>query len=211
MTAVLGLRKVFNGEPFVVVAADSLFALGFTRMRPKNASKLVKFPNFVVGFSGVATIQPLLLQFSQDTSLLNQKFMKMTTSMDALRFGDAVFTEYKARLETSGEANLSTDMGDLIIATPEKLFCVDRFRFVSEHEDFVSTGCADELIAGLLGFTYELVGCPEDLMYLANDVIEKVCEANIGCRPPVRLAVVERYETPPPRSKRKLRYKFKLS
>jgi 20S proteasome alpha/beta subunit len=192
MTAVVALRKIIEGKPCVVIAADSLFTRGQSKVWSKDASKLIKFPHFVAGFSGLCSVQSVLYSFSQTKTFLRRPFMKMETPEHALEFAREAYRELRYRLD---DLDLWKDIwesvGDLVIATETKIFLVDKYAFPTEADQFTSTGCVDDLIAGVVLSQYHKVNSREDLKELANACIEAACEHSIGCGPPVNLVSVE--------------------
>lgn len=189
MTAVLGVRKLINGIPQVAIASDSLFSRGTQKIKAKDTNKLIKFPGFVVGYAGICTIQPVLYSLSQDTKFVKHPFMKMETTFDALAFGKCVFMELKDCLDSSGD-NVNEHVGDIIIATPRTIYCVDKYSFVSEHDQWVSVGCAEDLLNGAMAILYPDIQSVEDLVEATRKAISAACQHSTGCEPPVRYEVV---------------------
>lgn len=184
MTAILGLKKVINGKPSVIVGSDSLFVAGWKRINAKDRSKLIAFPDFIVGFSGICTIQRVLYDIQKDAKLLKQPMFKMSGEEDALAFGTLVFSEVKSRLEEMGES-FSDSVGNLVIATPTKLFEVDRFAFSIECEEYATSGCVDDFLSGYLAAKYSGVDTDQDLVDLLYESLEAAVKHSTGVHPPI--------------------------
>jgi len=204
MTAVLGLRKVIDGCPQVLIGSDSLFAQGWTRTNAKDRSKLITFPNFIVGFSGICTIQRVLYDIRKDKKLVNKSIFKMRGEEDALEFGRLVFSEVKARLEEMGE-QFNDSVGNLVIATPTQLFDVDRFAFAMECEEYTTSGCVDDFLAGFIAARYDNVTDCHKLVDLMYDALNTAVDYSTGVHPPI----VVKFPTYEPKTKSSAKTKKK--
>ena len=205
MTAILGIKKVLeNGETKVVIASDSLFARGTSKIKSLNRWKLIKFPHFMVGFSGLCTMQMVLTDLTREKAYINEPFMQMKDISDALEFSQICFTEIRNRIEDSGSSDgLLDSVGDLVIASPNALYAVDRFGFVSEHDSWATSGCADDLLNGAMAVMYPDIKTLQELKDSAEYAILVACQYSTGCEAPVKLEVVEPNDSPKRRRSRK--------
>lgn len=192
MTAVVALRKRFGKKIKTVIAADSLFSAGDMRLNGTDTSKIIKFPNFIVGFSGICTVQIVLKRLSKNKKFTKNKFMVMKNVFHANKFAKVVFSELDSLLLESGEAEeLRGFVGELIILTDKKIFRTDKYGFVSEFDDYTSIGCANEILAGAVMALYSDVETEDDLVNLANKAIQIACDCSLSCGPPVTVVEYE--------------------
>ena len=192
MTAVVALKKKFGRKVVTVIAADSLFSAGDFKLNAKDTCKLIQFPNFVVGFSGICTVQTLLKNLVKNKTLRKQKFMEMKNVFHANRFARKVFNDLDAILVESGEEHQVRQLvGELLFVTDKRIFRVDKYGFVSEFEEFTSIGCAYELTTGTLATMYAHVSTPEELKDLAEKSIEVACQYSLSCGPPITVLSYE--------------------
>lgn len=183
MTAIIALKKNFNGAPKVLIGSDSLFLQGYSRMKAKDRSKLIEFPNFIVGFSGLASIQPVIYDIQKDLKLQKSSpCFKMRSEQDALEFTRIVFLELKARLEELGET--FEGIGNLVIATPTQIFDVDRYCMAVECEECAFSGCVDEFMAGIVAAKYDEVSTEEELEELLVLALTLAGRHSAGVHPP---------------------------
>lgn len=197
MTAILGIKKVIDGEVKVVIASDSLFVKGLSKIKSVNRQKLIKYPHFIVGFSGICTMQGVLQGFRDEKTFDTEEFMKMRGEGDALQFSNLCFGELRDMLDETGDKSLSEHIGDLVIATHDKLYCVDMYGFVSEHDTWTTSGCVDDLLTGAMAVLYPTIKSVEDLQSVAERAILSACDYSTGCEPPIRVELVEKVEDEP--------------
>ena len=95
-----------------------------------------------------------------------------------------VFSEVKSRLEDLGESFNDT-VGNLVIATPTKLFEVDRFAFAIECEEYATSGCVDDFLSGYLAAKYSGVDTDQDLVDLLYESLEAAVKHSTGVHPPI--------------------------
>lgn len=192
MTAVVALRKRFGKKIKTVMAADSLFSAGDMRLNGTDTCKIVKFPNFIVGFAGICTVQIILKRLAKNRKFTKNSFMVMKDIFHANKFAKRVFTELDDLLVESGEEDhLRSYVGELIIVTDKKIFRTDKYGFASEFDDYTSIGCANEVLAGAVIALYDKVETEEELTSLAEKVIEIACECSLSCGPPVTVIEYE--------------------
>lgn len=204
MTAILGIKKVLDsGETRVVIASDSLFARGTSKIKSKNRAKLITFPYFIVGFSGICTMQMVLSDILREKAYIDEPFMEMKDLSDALEFSQICFAEIRDRLEAGGgDGGVLDGVGDLVIASHNGLYNIDKYGFVSEHDAWATSGCADDILNGAMGVLYNNITSIEGLKDVANTAILIACEFSTGCEGPVCIEVVGKNESIPKPKKR---------
>lgn len=183
-TAVVAVRKEIQGKMIVVMAADSLFSNHMFVQEAKNNLKLVKFQNFVIGFSGLAAIQTIL------NGLASKHKEVISNEKDAAEFSRRLLSEIKPRLEEFGGA--LTEIGDMVLSTPSQIFILENSGFVMESPQYAATGCGNELLAAVVSALYSF-DTPDEasLLKLAETAVETACKLSTGCALPVQSLIVK--------------------
>lgn len=183
-TAVVAVKKEVKGKMTVVMAADSLFTNNMFIQESKNSLKLVKFQNFVIGFSGLAAIQTIL------QSLASKHKEVICNEKDAAEFNRKILSEIKPRLEEFGGS--LGEIGDMILSTPTQIFTLEHSGFIMESIQYAVTGCGSELLAAVVSALYPFDTPDEQsLVKLAETAVETACKLSTGCALPVQSMVVK--------------------
>lgn len=180
MTAIVGIKKKVKGQYETIIAAESMITEGATRSHLVNNEKVLCFPQFIVGFSGLCTVQTVLIEMLEDKKFLKNKFMKMETISDAAKFAREVYKELYDRISHLNDDS-SQSVGHLLIATSGKMYIADRWSFISEYEDYCFIGCGEDFVAGVVQSNYKKLGSKNDIIKLANKALEHVSQRSAAC------------------------------
>lgn len=170
-----------------VISADSLVVSGSKKIKKlKNFSKLIEFPHFILGFGGDCSIHPVLRDFLDDKDYLKLPHMRMRNQKDALEFSKSVFEMLSGNLECSPAFDREEDAADLaelvILTKKGKIFHLDAYMGVEEHEDFCVVGSGEDLAKGAIEMAYtKFLKKPEELKQLVEAACFIACENNVNC------------------------------
>lgn len=165
MTSVLAIKKEIKGKPVVWVGWDSQYTAGTEiHLGMKNTNKAIKFPNFVVLFSGEGRWRLVLEIMSRSNPLLKKPYMKMEDERDAILFAKEAFS--RLREHCSFAITEDPGHGEIVIATPEKMFSVDHYFFSYESDNYIVSGSGSSYLMSAILFGYDDVETEEDLEHL---------------------------------------------
>ena len=193
MTVVLALRKEFeDSPPYIVYGSDTLLVRGDEKTN-LTKGKFIEYDNFIVLFSGVASVRHTLEEFFTKKSLRRRKFMEMKDSTDALDFIAEVTKRLKERLGELGSADAEESSNfQLILVTPHMLYSIDKWGYVTESPDFAIGGSGANCITGLVNSHYPNIEDKEMLVDLANEALIQACQLNLYCGEPI---VIKEWDT----------------
>lgn len=187
MTAVVGIKAEIKGETRVIIASDSLVTRGWAKVNTKT-QKIIPFPFGAVGFCGIATFQSILLAMRE-----RKTYQKLRDRNDVLRIGQTVFKTLKRWMDDVGEST-SEMGGELILATPDRLFTVDKYSFVVEQQQWAATGSGEDAVNSVMQVLYPKIKTEKDLINAAHAAIEAACSINASCGLPVQSFLVKEME-----------------
>lgn len=174
-----------------VIAADSLVVSKDNKQKNiKNFQKLIKFPNFVVGFSGDCSIFPILNDFAKDKTYLRKAHLKMRSQKDALKFSMDIFEMLQGNLSCS--PCFSPDDEDwavelLVLAKNGSIFILEPLMSVTEVEDFESTGSGEDVAKGTMLSLYKRIKSEKDLVEFVTEACKNACEIKTDCQEPLQV------------------------
>lgn len=191
-TALLGVRwKDTNGVK-VLIAADSQITLGDTRFISQDLqTKLVRFPNFVVGIGGAGPMQDVVIGMAKKAKYRN---MKLKTVAQVQSFAKDVFSGFSKLLEKALSPIEPSELENLLIATKTDLYQVCTELSVLSSDKLICGGSGGAYAIGAAAALYDQL-IPgevtwEHLQQLSETSIKIACQMSIECAEPVRIACV---------------------
>ena len=175
----------------VVIGTDSAVTTESTRIKNiVNLSKIVKIKNYYVLCSGAGTITESLQEILNDEDYI--KKLKINTCLEAKYFAESVYSLMKTDLEDSAIRNKDEYLdffGEILIATPNHIFCVYTDLSVYEFDKYTATGAGSDYALGVLSDLYKNIGSREITWELLEAIVERsvlaACEFSLVCAPPV--------------------------
>ena len=178
----------------VVIGSDSLVSIdGMRVLNTVGDTKLVKFANFTIGIAGSGPIREVLEQmiegvFTQDGDhpadhdWYNHEILN---KLDAGDFARQAWGFFKSELGYSPlepkYEEFATMVGQMLIATPDKIFVVFPELSVQEIGTFASIGCGEELALGSLEVLYKPNLNTKGLANIVRLSLETACKYNTFC------------------------------
>lgn len=177
MTIIAACKAKVNNKTVVYAASDGQFTRGGEALRVKDCCKIVKFPNFVAMFTGIASVHHILQEMAHDEDFLRQDCCKMENPLHALAFARVVGMELGDRLSDAPEKSWA----DMIIATPESIYVSDSYQYVHEVDDFTAQGSGGPYTLGYLEGVYEDAKSENDLEKMMYKGLKIACAIDTGC------------------------------
>ena len=199
---------VSDGVSTAFIGADTAMTNGTNKaFNNIGESKIVKFPNFYVGYAGEARINEVLLrmlesrEISQDNDdeditepfqeVKNQWLtFEINNKLDAADFGMAVYQGLKSRSLVANDDNLELCL--LIVTKDCRMFQIEQVDDVREVKDFTAIGCgSDPAMGALLAFRQTF----QDEDFYQRDTVHEAmdiaCLLKEGCCRPLEVLEVK--------------------
>jgi ATP-dependent protease HslVU (ClpYQ) peptidase subunit len=180
----------------VVIAADTLYLYGNTKVHQnylRKRSKIHQFKNSFIGIVGAsahdnvfahliekhsakisfATVQEIYDSYLKIHTILKEKYFINTS-------------------EGSDSETYESSQIDALIANPNGIFGMYSWREVYEFEKFWALGSGKDYALGALFANYDLMDNPEQL---AETAVQAACEFDDGCGLPLTTHSIQLVET----------------
>ena len=187
MSTVTAVRK--NG--YVSVAADTLTTFGTTKLRHnyKNDSKLIKWGENVIGFTGRISIKMILLDLIED----NAEAPDFSSARKIYKYFNKLHAELKEKyfLRPNDDVDDPVEASHLsiVIANKHGIFGVYSLREVYDYQRFWAFGSGGEYALGALHALYELDDV--DARQVAEAGIRAGIEFDDGTDAPVESVMIK--------------------
>ena len=134
-----------NLKDRVVIASDSqVNAVQGGKTFPANFSKLIEFPNFIIGFSGEAIAWHVLQGYKASASIRKRRFK---TSQEVYIFFRKFYLDLYKLIDKGIE--LTKEANELILITKDKIFLINE-SLVEECEIMATCGSGADIATGSL-------------------------------------------------------------
>ena len=175
----------------VVIASDSLYSFGNTKVSPKyirEKNKIHKIKDSYVGIVGAAAHDNVFEHIIERESAklrfetageIFETYLKLHTLLKEKYFMNPV--------EQEGDEYESSHIYALV-ANENGIFGMYSLREVYEFEKFWAVGSGMDYALGSMFSTYEIIEDPETI---ARKAVEAACEFDDGCDLPVRIYSIE--------------------
>ena len=201
MTTILAVAKEFEGKRTVWVSSDSRCTCG-SEILSVEEEKIVAFPNFVVLFTGLATIGIVIRDLTKDRAFLREEICKMRSPSDAAQFMAVVQNNLKSLLENSPDSSAGGD-SRIIIATPEKVYSVDAYLYAYET-DYIGDGSGGTWAQSWIEGTYDSMESKDDIFDSMKKAMEIAVSKDTGTGGKLWFVEVTKEKLPPQPKTRKI-------
>src|SRR5882672_1500928 len=113
-----------SGEVVTMVGSDTEFVVGndYRALDLENDSKIFKINDALIAYSGHGAVGEVLKELQREKSYLD--ITKFQTEEDLTLFAKAFFSQYKLFMEQGIATVDETNVGALLVATPENIYSV---------------------------------------------------------------------------------------
>lgn len=163
MTTILGVRY---GDS-VYLGSDSLYTYGSLSERPpriKNAEKILRLRDFVVGFTGSAAMKHALEAFFKNPANDINMESPLGVFLTLQEFHQAIKKDFCLMVADDTADGFESTQSEFIFATPHGLFGVCPERSVLEFETFVAFGSGSHIALGAVDALWEYEMSPTALI-----------------------------------------------
>lgn len=183
MSIVVAVKKAGK----IVIAADTLYSFGNTKVSPEylsKRSKIHQIDNSYIGITGASAhdnVLPHLIEKHKDIICFDNQEKIFETY---LKLHSILKDEYF--LNTYDDDNSTYEPSKLegLIVNSNGIFGIYDRREVYEFEKFWAIGSGEEYALGSLFSTYDLIDTPEEIAELA---VKASCEFDDGCGLPLEI------------------------
>ncbi|HEY0657817.1 MAG TPA: hypothetical protein VGD05_05060 [Pyrinomonadaceae bacterium] len=179
----------------IVIAADTLYSFGSTKVAPiylSKRSKIHHFGNSYIGLTGASAhdnVFPHLVEKHKKHISFDNKEKIFETY---LKIHSILKDEYFLNVYEDDDISYESSKIEGLVANPNGIFGIYPRREVYEFEKFWAIGSGEEYALGSLFSTYDLFDDPEKIAELA---IKASCEFDDGCSLPIEMHSVKLSET----------------
>ncbi len=196
LTIIVAAKKEFNGKTYTVIGSDSRLTVREEIIESKK-SKLIKFPTFIVGFSGLANIKLVLQDCARDPDFLNSPYLHLNSASDARVLASVFFQELSKRYEEAFDDPTNETFIELVVASKDRIFHCDCFGDAHEFDRFITSGGGSNYATGYLEGCWDSVDNPGDLAHLVYEAIEVACARSTSCGGEIHVELVVEDNLPP--------------
>jgi len=140
MTVIFACR---DGEGKGVIACDTALSYG-SFYKTAGSSKLVKFPNFIVGTSGSCTIQNILEELAEE----EDELLLINNAKDVRDLMRKVLKLAKLDYELNDQVKTGQEFTLLILTSEGRIFCGFNDFSAIEYTDYTAIGSGREYALG---------------------------------------------------------------
>ena len=187
MSVIVAVKK--SGK--IVIAADTLYSFGNTKVTPAyiaKRSKIHQFGSSYIGLTGASAtdnvFQNLIEKHKDILSFDNEEMIFKTL----LEIHPILKDEYFLNTYDDNEPTYEPSKLEGLIANPNGIFGIYGRREVYKFEKFWAIGSGEDYALGSLFSTYDVFDKPEQIAELA---VRASCEFDDGCGLPLELYSIE--------------------
>lgn len=165
----------------VVIGADSFYGSQYSRLHSSDTSKLFRIENFVVGISGISEYREAIEDLKWKKKITKKKHAREFVGAVNRKIRDLYADGWVADPEKSAKS------GQLIIATPKRIFEVYNNMSSFEFDRYTAEGAGMTEALGALESLYDLIEDPAEVLERA---LLTTCKLNPMCAEPLEIIEV---------------------
>lgn len=179
-----------DGTVITRTASDSEVSFGSKRLRgiTKSCEKVIQFNGASVAASGSGCVFEALDILKTDQEYANN--VQFKTRADIRTFAIDLYTELDSLVDQAKISKEDVSIGAILITTETTVWSIYQDLSIFEFDEWTCTGSGADTAYGLMLSEYRRLDncCSEEaLENMLIDVIERTCEAEQGCGPPVKV------------------------